>query len=41
MLPKILTQIFGSRNARLLKTYRRPAQQINELEPKFEALDEP
>jgi hypothetical protein len=23
MLPKILTQIFGSRNDRLLKTYRR------------------
>ncbi len=40
MLPKILTQIFGSRNDRLLKTYRRTAQQINELEPSFEALDE-
>ena len=41
MLPKILTQIFGSRNDRLLKTYRRTAQQINALEPQFEALDEP
>src|SRR5512139_2713448 len=40
MLPKILTQIFGSRNDRLLKTYRRTAQQINELEPKFEGLDD-
>ena len=40
MLPKILTQIFGSRNDRLLKTYRRTAQRINELEPKFEALDD-
>ncbi len=40
MLPKILTQIFGSRNDRLLKTYRRTAQQINELEPKFESLDD-
>ena len=40
MLPKILTQIFGSRNDRLLKTYRRTAQQINELEPSFEALDD-
>jgi preprotein translocase subunit SecA len=40
MLPKILTQIFGSRNDRLLKTYRRTAQQINELEPRFEALDD-
>ena len=40
MLPKILTQIFGSRNDRLLKTYRRTAQKINELEPRFEALDD-
>ncbi len=40
MLPKILTQIFGSRNDRLLKTYRQNAQQINALEPKFEALDD-
>jgi preprotein translocase subunit SecA len=40
MLPKILTQIFGSRNDRLLKTYRRTAQQINQLEPTFEALDD-
>ncbi len=40
MLPKILNQIFGSRNDRLLKTYRRTAQQINALEPQFEALDD-
>ena len=40
MLPKILTQIFGSRNDRLLKTYRRAAQEINDLEPRFEALDD-
>jgi preprotein translocase subunit SecA len=40
MLPKILTQIFGSRNDRLLKTYRRTVQQINALEPRFEALDD-
>jgi preprotein translocase subunit SecA len=40
MLPKILTQLFGSRNERLLKTYRRTAQQINELEPRMEALDD-
>ncbi len=40
MLPKILTQIFGSRNDRLLKDYRRTAQEINALEPKFEALDD-
>ncbi|WP_271010319.1 preprotein translocase subunit SecA [Paucibacter sp. B51] len=40
MLPKLLTQIFGSRNERLLKGYRRVVQQINALEPKFEALDD-
>ena len=40
MLPKILTQIFGSRNDRLLKTYRRAVQDINALEPRFEALDD-
>jgi preprotein translocase subunit SecA len=40
MLPKFLTTIFGSRNDRLLKTYRRAVQQINALEPQFEALDD-
>jgi preprotein translocase subunit SecA len=40
MLPKLLTQIFGSRNERLLKQYRRVVQQINALEPKFEALSD-
>jgi preprotein translocase subunit SecA len=40
MLPKFLTQIFGSRNDRLLKTYRRSVQQINALEPQFEKLDD-
>ena len=40
MLPKLLTQIFGSRNDRLLKTYRKTVQQINALEPQFEALDD-
>ena len=37
---KFLTQIFGSRNERLLKQYRRVVAQINALEPKFEALDD-
>ena len=36
MFPKILTQIFGSRNDRLLKTYRRTVEAINALEPQFE-----
>ena len=40
MFPNFLTQIFGSRNERLLKGYRRIAQQINALETKFEALDD-
>ena len=40
MFPKILTQIFGSRNDRLLKTYWRTADQINALEPQFEKLSD-
>ena len=40
MLPKFLTSIFGSRNDRLLKTYRRVVDKINALEPQFEALDD-
>ncbi len=40
MLPKLLTQIFGSRNDRLLKQYRQVVQQINALEPQFEQLDD-
>ncbi|MBB4842329.1 preprotein translocase subunit SecA [Paucibacter oligotrophus] len=40
MLPKLLTQIFGSRNERLLKGYRRVVQQINAMEPQYEQLDD-
>ena len=40
MFPKILTQIFGSRNDRLLKGYRRTVEKINALEPQFETLDD-
>ncbi|MFZ2988488.1 preprotein translocase subunit SecA [Ideonella sp.] len=40
MLPKLLTQIFGSRNDRLLKTYRKVVEQINALEPRFAQLDD-
>jgi preprotein translocase subunit SecA len=40
MLPKFLTQIFGSRNDRLLKGYRRTVEAINSLEPQFEKLDD-
>ena len=40
MLPKLLTSIFGSRNDRLLKQYRRVVDQISALEPQFEKLDD-
>jgi len=40
MFPKILTQIFGSRNDRLLKGYRRTVDKINALEAQFEGLDD-
>ncbi len=40
MLPRLLTQIFGSRNERLLKQYRRVVQQVNALEPQFEQLSD-
>ncbi len=40
MLPKFLTTLFGSRNDRLLKQYRRSIEQINALEGQFEALSD-
>jgi preprotein translocase subunit SecA len=40
MLPKLLTQIFGSRNDRLLKQYRRVAERVTALEVQFEKLSE-
>ena len=40
MLPKILTQIFGSRNDRLLKGYRRVVDQVNALEAQFGKLSD-
>ncbi len=40
MLPKLLTSIFGSRNERLLKQYRRVVTQINALEPSLESLSD-
>ncbi len=38
MAKNFLTQIFGSRNDRLLKQYRRVVEQINALEPQLEQL---
>src|SRR5437868_8146711 len=40
MLPRLLTQIFGSRNERLLKQYRRVVLEVNALEPQFEKLSD-
>ncbi len=40
MATKLLTQIFGSRNDRLLKQYRKSLLRINALEPDFERLDD-
>lgn len=40
MLPKLLTQLFGSRNDRLIKQFRRSVEKINSLEPQFEKLDD-
>jgi preprotein translocase subunit SecA len=40
MLPKLLTQIFGSRNDRLLKGYRRTVEKISALEAPTAALND-
>src|SRR5690606_25568085 len=40
MLQNYLTRIFGSRNERLLKSYRKTVAQINALEPQIQALDD-
>ena len=40
MATNILTKIFGSRNDRLLKTYRKTVSQINALESSLEAISD-
>ena len=40
MATNFLTKIFGSRNDRLLKQYRKTVLRINELEPTYEALSD-
>ncbi|MGY8905371.1 MAG: preprotein translocase subunit SecA [Burkholderiales bacterium] len=40
MASNFLTKIFGSRNDRLLRQYRKVADRINALEPSFEKLDD-
>ncbi|MCL4775475.1 MAG: preprotein translocase subunit SecA, partial [Burkholderiaceae bacterium] len=39
-MQNILTRIFGSRNERLLKSYRKSVEQINALEPRIMALSD-
>jgi preprotein translocase subunit SecA len=38
MATNFLTKIFGSRNDRLLKQYRKTVERINAMESQFEAL---
>ena len=40
MALSFLTQIFGSRNERLLNQYRKTVTQINALEPSLEKLSD-
>src|SRR4051812_38408627 len=40
MASNFLTKIFGSRNDRLLKTYRKTVERINALETQYEKLDD-
>jgi preprotein translocase subunit SecA len=40
MTKNLLTQIFGSRNDRLLKQYRKVVERVNALEPQYEKLSD-
>jgi preprotein translocase subunit SecA len=40
MTKNLLTQIFGSRNDRLLKQYRKTVERINALETQYEKLSD-
>jgi preprotein translocase subunit SecA len=40
MAIKLLTQIFGSRNDRLLRSYRKQVERINQLESRYTDLDD-
>ena len=40
MATNFLTKIFGSRNDRLLKQYRKTVVRINAMEPEYEALSD-
>ncbi|HWP94807.1 MAG TPA: preprotein translocase subunit SecA [Gammaproteobacteria bacterium] len=40
MIGNVFRKIFGSRNDRLLRRYRRQVERVNALEPKFQALSD-
>ncbi|NOQ89283.1 MAG: hypothetical protein GQ550_10210, partial [Gammaproteobacteria bacterium] len=40
MILNVVKKVFGSRNERLIKKHRKVVNQINALEPDFEALDD-
>ena len=40
MITKALTKVFGTRNDKIVKQYMKKAQQINALEPKYEAMSD-
>ncbi len=40
MLSKVLTKVIGSRNDRTLRRLRKVVDEINKLEPQFEALND-
>jgi len=40
MLGKITKKVFGSRNDRLIKSYQKTVDRINQLESKFQALSD-
>ena len=40
MFSELLTKVFGSRNDRLIKQYRRQCAVINKLEPSIKALSD-
>ena len=41
LVSKAFTKVFGSRNERLLKQYRRRVEQINAMEPQIRRLTDP
>src|SRR5690554_6056228 len=40
MIQTLLTKVFGSRNQRMLKSYRKGVERVNQLESEFESLSD-